>query len=48
MSVTTHTCQDGTTAVRIRGNCTGQQMSFYFATREDAAALLKALRKRVR
>lgn len=48
MSVTTHKCVDSTTAVRIKGNCTGQQFSFYFATRTDAAALLKALRKRVR
>ncbi len=48
MSVTTHACVDGTTAVRIKGNCTGQQFSFYFKTRHDAALFLMALRKRVR
>ena len=47
MSVDTYQAQDGTTVVRLRGGCT-DKLNLYFAKREDALALLRALRKRVR
>ncbi len=48
MTVTTQPTVTGNTIVRLRGNCTGQKFTLEFKTREDALALLKALRKRVR
>ena len=47
MSVDTYTAQDGMTVVRLRGGCT-DKINLYFKDRQDALALLKALRKRVR
>lgn len=47
MSIDTYQAQDGTTVVRLRGGCT-DKINIYFQSRQDALALLKALRKRVR
>jgi hypothetical protein len=47
MSVTTYTTHYGETVVELRGGCT-DKIRFFFKTRADALALLKALRKRVR
>ena len=44
MSISTFQTQDGRTVVQIRGGCT-DKINFYFQTRQDALALLKALRK---
>ena len=46
MSVDTYQAQDGT-VVRLRGGCT-DKINLYFKNRQDALAMLKALRKRVR
>jgi len=47
MSIDTYTTQYGETVVRIQGGCT-DKILVRFEKREDALALLKALRKRVR
>lgn len=47
MSVDTYTNRFGETIVRLHGGCT-DKIIFRFATRQDALALLKALRKRIR
>jgi hypothetical protein len=47
MTIDTYRAQDGTTVVRLRGGCT-DKINVYFKNREDALALLKALRKRER
>jgi hypothetical protein len=44
MSVTTYQTQDGRTVVQVRGGCT-DKINFYFQTRQDALALLKAIRR---
>jgi hypothetical protein len=44
MTVSTYQTQYGKTVVQIRGGCT-DKINFYFNTRADALALLKALRK---
>jgi hypothetical protein len=43
-SVSTYTTQDGRTVVQVRGGCT-DKINFYFKTRQDALAMLKAIRK---
>ena len=47
MTVSTYQNKGGETVVQLRGGCT-DKINFYFKTRADALALLKALRKRVR
>jgi len=47
MTVTTYQKASGKTVVQLRGGCT-DRINLYFRTRQDALALLKALRKRVR
>jgi hypothetical protein len=47
MSIDTYTAHSGETVVRLRGGCT-DKITIRFEKREDALALLKALRKRVR
>jgi len=47
MSVDTYQAQDGTIVVRLRGGCT-DRINLSFKNRQDALALLKALRNRVR
>lgn len=47
MTVDTYKDQGGNTVVRLHGGCT-DKIIFRFAKREDALALLNALRKRIR
>lgn len=47
MTVTTHKNVAGETVVKLQGGMT-HKINLYFKTREDALALLKALRKRIR
>ncbi len=47
MTIDTYKTQSGQTVVRLQGGCT-DKISVRFESRQDALALLKALRKRVR
>ena len=50
MSIDTYQTHDGMTVVKLQSRCNkiNHKINLYFTNRQDAAALLKALRKRVR